>query len=150
VTFTEDWFSGNIPIWSRLLAEHLGKPSLRYLEIGVFEGRSTCWLLENVLTGKDSHIVCVDTFEGGMESAPADADMPSVRQRFESNILPWKDMVSLHVGASSDVLPLLTTDFDFVYIDGSHQAKDVLTDAVLCWRILRPNGIIIFDDYEWN
>lgn len=40
--------------------------------------------------------------------------------------------------------------FDFVYIDGSHIAKDVLTDAVLSWDRLKRNGVLIFDDYEWT
>jgi hypothetical protein len=76
--------------------------------------------------------------------------MASVRQRFENNSLPWRDKVTLHVGTSSDILPQLRDGFDFVYIDGSHQAKDVLSDAVLCWRLVKPNGIDIFEDYEWS
>jgi predicted O-methyltransferase YrrM len=40
--------------------------------------------------------------------------------------------------------------FDFIYIDGSHAACDVLTDSVLAWQILKPGGICIFDDYEWK
>jgi hypothetical protein len=40
--------------------------------------------------------------------------------------------------------------YQFIYIDGSHVAKDVLVDAVLSWDLLRAGGIIIFDDYEWN
>ena len=148
--FTEDWFSDNIPVWSRLLAEHRGKPFMRYLEIGVFEGRSTCWLLENILTGKDAHIECIDTFQGSMEHDSASYNFSSIRKRFEENIQPWKDKVFLHVGASSDILPSIRGGFDFVYIDGSHQAKDVLFDAVLCWHLIKTNGILVFDDYEFN
>lgn len=148
--FTEDWFSHNIPVWSKLLAEHRGKPFLRYLEVGVFEGRSTCWLLEDILTGEDVHIECIDTFEGSMEHDQAGYNFSSIRKRFEGNIQPWKDKVTLHVGCSSDILPSLEGGYDFVYIDGSHQAKDVLFDAVICWRLVKPGGIVIFDDYEFN
>jgi predicted O-methyltransferase YrrM len=45
-------------------------------------------------------------------------------------------------------LPL--ESFDFIYIDGSHMAEDVLEDAVLAWRLLKPGGLIIFDDYVWR
>jgi len=45
-------------------------------------------------------------------------------------------------------LPLNT--YDIIYIDGSHLAMHVLTDAVLCWDLLKNNGVIIFDDYKWN
>jgi cephalosporin hydroxylase len=40
--------------------------------------------------------------------------------------------------------------YDFIYIDGSHLAKDVLTDAVLAWQILEPGGYLAFDDYTWT
>ena len=40
--------------------------------------------------------------------------------------------------------------FDFIYIDGSHKACDVLADAVLSWNLLKADGIMILDDYEWD
>lgn len=40
--------------------------------------------------------------------------------------------------------------FDFIYIDGSHKACDVLSDSVLAWPLLRPEGVLIWDDYEWT
>jgi predicted O-methyltransferase YrrM len=39
--------------------------------------------------------------------------------------------------------------FDIIYIDGSHAEDDVLEDAVLCSRLLKGGGILIFDDYRW-
>lgn len=42
------------------------------------------------------------------------------------------------------------SSFDFVYIDGSHRAPDVLADAVLAWPLIRPGGVLAFDDYEWG
>jgi len=39
--------------------------------------------------------------------------------------------------------------FDFIYIDGSHQAPDVITDACMAWQLLKTGGIILFDDYAW-
>ncbi len=40
--------------------------------------------------------------------------------------------------------------FDVVYVDASHMAGDVLSDAVLAWKLLAPGGIMIFDDYAWS
>jgi Methyltransferase domain len=40
--------------------------------------------------------------------------------------------------------------YDFVYIDGSHRAVDVLEDAVLAWRLIKQGGILTFDDYRWE
>lgn len=145
--FTHDWFSHNIPTWTRLLAEFRGKPGIRALEIGVFEGRSTCWLLENILTGANSTVDCIDTFSGGMEHQ--ELDMNSVQSRFEFNTAPWRDRVNLHVGHSAQILPMLSGPYDIIYIDGSHAACDVLTDAVLAWSLAGNNAVMIFDDYKW-
>jgi len=40
-------------------------------------------------------------------------------------------------------------DFDLIYIDASHYAVDVLTDAVLSFKLLKGGGMMIFDDYLW-
>ena len=39
--------------------------------------------------------------------------------------------------------------YDIIYIDASHLARDVLDDAMNSWWLLKKNGIMIFDDYEW-
>jgi energy-coupling factor transporter ATP-binding protein EcfA2 len=40
--------------------------------------------------------------------------------------------------------------YDFIYIDGSHVAKDVLTDACMAWPLLKQGGLLVFDDYLWG
>ena len=40
--------------------------------------------------------------------------------------------------------------FDVVFVDGSHFSDDVIVDSALSWRLLKPNGIMIFDDYLWR
>jgi hypothetical protein len=40
--------------------------------------------------------------------------------------------------------------FDFVYVDGSHSADEVLADAVMAFGLLKKNGYMIFDDYLWK
>jgi predicted O-methyltransferase YrrM len=61
--FSYDWFSTRIPQWERQVAGRFaGKPGLRFLEIGSFEGRSACWLLQNVLTDPSVRLTCVDPF----------------------------------------------------------------------------------------
>jgi predicted O-methyltransferase YrrM len=54
---------------------------------------------------------------------------------------------------SSVVLPELISKgerFDLIYIDGSHAAADVMTDAVLSYLLLNVGGVILFDDYVWK
>jgi predicted O-methyltransferase YrrM len=147
--FTQDWFTPNIPNWTKLLAELRGRARVRALEIGSFEGRSACWLLENILTGPGARLDCVDTFTGAVEQRVG-FDTHGIRARFDANIAQWREQVTVHLGESGDVLRVLSDSYDFIYIDGSHLAPDVLSDAVLAWRLLKPGGIMIFDDFLWD
>lgn len=42
-----------------------------------------------------------------------------------------------------------TLMYDWIYIDGSHRAQDVLTDLTMAWHLLHPSGLLILDDYAW-
>lgn len=169
--FSYDWFSGNISNWSRILEPMKGLNDMLFLEIGCFEGRATVWLLENILTGKNSRIICVDTFEGSEEhKVLAPVDFKNTEQVFRENIDPWfkQDRVFISKMSSQDFLHFVARPiaamayhsvhdckfdhgaFNFIYIDGSHHAADVLADAVLSWRLLKRGGIMIFDDYMWD
>ena len=44
-------------------------------------------------------------------------------------------------------------NFNFIYIDGSHNGEDILSDAIEAFKILKKGGLIFFDDflqYELN
>jgi predicted O-methyltransferase YrrM len=146
--FTQDWFTAHVPVWEQILAPLVGKPA-HALEIGVFEGRATTWLLDRVLTHPDSTLTWVDTFAGGAEHPSA--DLGGLETRFRANTARFGDRVSGHVGRSADELRGMTgARFDLVYIDGSHEAADVLADAVLAWPLVKPGGLVGFDDYAWR
>ena len=133
------------------MAEFAGKPNLNFLEIGSFEGRSAVWMLENVLTGEDSFLTCIDTFKGGEDQKAM--DLSSLEATFQANIEPWRNRVIVLRGESQSGLRCLhhgIDSFDFIYVDGSHVAEDVILDGILAWQLLKPKGIITFDDYLWN
>jgi len=146
-----DWFSNNIPNFLEIKAM-LPKRS-RVLEIGCFEGRSTSWILQNFLEA-DGTICCIDTFEGSPEHT--DIELAGLFERWQNNVksvIAEKQTCNVQVNKSYQGLANLIKDnesFDFIYVDGSHTAPDVLADACMCWGLLRVGGIILFDDYQWQ
>jgi len=149
--FTQDWFSYNIPIWRSVLTKCLKNKPNRFLEVGCFEGRATTFLLNEIMK-KEDQIDVIDTFEGSMEHEIMKVDVKGMFARFLKNINNDRRVI-IHVGKSENILRAFSDKsdyFDFVYIDGSHRAKDVLTDAILSWLLLKKDGILIFDDYKWR
>jgi hypothetical protein len=139
--FTEDWFTPHIRTWEQLLSDFKDKSDVRYLEIGVFEGRSVLWMLENILTHPTARLTAVDLFPDGLQ------------ERFVSNLdkLGVRHKVEIFKGKSQEQLRQLPLEsYDIIYIDGSHRAKHVFLDAALSWDLLKDGGLLIFDDYLWN
>jgi hypothetical protein len=129
--FTQDWFSGVIPVWESVLSPYRGRPS----------GRSAVWMLENILTHPSSHLTGIDVFQGPLKARCLENLRRSGGGGRVTTIVEPSQVVLRR-------LPLET--FDIIYIDGSHATSDVLEDAVLSYRLLKPRGVLIFDDYRWS
>jgi predicted O-methyltransferase YrrM len=151
--YTKDWFNWAPQIWSQLIPHLPARKN--FLEIGSFEGRSAVWITQNMMED-GGELVCIDTWEGGEEHTSE--DMAGTEERFKNNIsLVMGNFVDRTVqsikSTSVEALGGLITQkkqFDFIYIDGSHVAKDVLTDACMAWPMLKPKGFMVFDDYMWK
>ena len=161
VNFSTDWFTHNIPSLSYIFEQFTPQ---RILEIGSFEGRSTHFFTEEMLKyHNEIEIHCIDSWEGGLEHQ-GKWDMGSVEQSFNENIQTLmiyakqcrKSLnIIKHKGYShTKMIELLAKGeagkFDFIYVDGSHEAPDVLFDAILAHKLVKNNGIIAFDDYLWS
>lgn len=140
--YSTDWFEHNVPHWERWLASLRGRPGLRALEIGSFEGRSTVWLCENVLTATDATIDCVDLFQ-------PDPVYGDYHARFRQNTARWRERIREFPGRSYEALKRLDGPYDLVYVDGWHSAFGALADGVMAWPMLGVGGVMIFDDYLW-
>ena len=141
--FTDNWFSEHIPVWEKYLAPFAHKAGLNVLEIGSYQGMSTCWLLDNILTHNSAKIVCVDPFRHQL--------CPPYGQRFIDNIDETGDTskVVRIANNSQDALFVLKPNvYDFIYIDGDHRDDIVLQDGVASWNLVKLGGLMIFDDYE--
>lgn len=158
--FTQDWFLYGSHLWPNLI-QYLPKHqnARRFLEIGSFEGRSSVWIIENMMKPYDE-LVCIDTWAGGEEHSKL--NMGEVERRFDHNIaeatkkaghiqvVKIKDVSTYGLARQMDWLENPLYMFDFIYVDGSHQAADVLCDAVMAWRVLKDEGVMVFDDYLWG
>jgi len=119
------------------------------LEIGCYEGLSTNWFLDNILTGAGASIVCVDTFEGSAEHAGIDSS--GLHKTFLANTAHAAKRLAVYQGRSDIYCAQHAHDyFDIIYVDGSHAVEDILLDALLGWRLLKVDGIMVFDDYAWG
>lgn len=163
LNFTNDWFSTlAAPTWKHLFKNV--KPK-NYLEIGVFEGQSACWVIRQMIDGaytKGSRLTLIDNWRGSREHGPGgivESDLSEVKCRFDENLQKVLSSTvikpKIEVINSSSLLALSSLIqnrrvFDFIYIDGSHHSSDVLTDACLAFPMLTPKGIMIFDDYLWK
>lgn len=147
--FSVDWFSHNIPTLEIVMNRYKGheKP-LVFVEIGSYEGRSTLWLLENVLTGQNDKILCIDPFTGSMEHENVPHNLIDI---FHENTKQHKEKIIAIQDTSQNAMAYIKSDWaDCIYIDGSHKAKDVLDDAINAYRVAKQGGIIVFDDYMWD
>ena len=160
--FTTDWFSDQVRSHFAGVFQ-LVQPA-KVLEIGCFEGAATCHLIEHLGQLDRGEVHCIDTWQGSAEYAEQsftdtyDIDMVDVEQRFLRNTqkalasVSERVQLTVHKGRSIDMLARLICEqqqFDFIYIDASHQAPDVLSDAVMAFEILKPGGVLGFDDYLW-
>jgi hypothetical protein len=96
-----------------------------------------------------AHLTAVDTWEGSDEDKGRDT-LNLAEKRFDSNLERYKDRLEKYKGSSYSFFQTCEDKFDFVYIDGSHHADDVMCDAIKAFERLRVGGVLIFDDYLWR
>jgi hypothetical protein len=70
----------------------------------------------------------------------AEGDVPNPVRKWKARSV---DVLASLLGVSAGT-------FDVAYVDGSHAARDVIGDGVMCWELLRRGGVMVFDDYRWD
>lgn len=136
---TTDWVSAKLAHWRELVAK-LSATEPKVLEVGAWEGASVlAWL--NLMPG--SHVTSLDKWW----------QVPEREGRFDANVAPYGDRVRKMKGHSAASLSQLLGEgkaFDLIYIDGDHHREGTLEDTALAWPMLRPGGILLWDDYQWE
>ena len=157
--YTNSWFDENAKtVWDKLIPSI--KPK-KILEIGSYEGRSLCYLIEHLDDPLEIH--AIDTWEGGADQVSQrlskEIKMSDIESRFHANTIEAMGDRNIklhsHKGFSDIELAKLFASgfkeyFDFIYVDGSHETTDTLYDMVLSLRLLKKGGVMVIDDYLWH
>jgi len=115
------------------------------LEVGMAWGLSTLFLLRALVANEapaGAHVV-IDPFQTAHFHRAA---LASIRR------LGLESMIEFHEALSEIALPKMVEAqrlFDFVFIDGNHQFDGVFLDLVYANRLLKPGGVMAFDD-SWS
>lgn len=146
-----NWFEGTGARvnFESMLAPYKDKPGLRFLQLGVYTGDASVWLLDNILTDPTSTLSDVDTWLGSDEEAHKQLDFDNIYIHYLKRTENYKNRYPFRC-RTIDFLRYDDSEYDFIYIDADHTAVGVLLDAELSWDLLKPGGIMAFDDYEWS
>ncbi|PKK63711.1 hypothetical protein RhiirC2_757859 [Rhizophagus irregularis] len=151
--FTRNWFDKHIPDWEKTLGS-LKNKKINVLDIGVFEGKTTIWILEELLQNPASRVTAIDPFENTFEGIFSTKDNKETYYKNIKESAKENQIVTIGDISYFDALNKLNYEnrdkFDFIHVDGSHSASYVLANAVLSWNLLKEGGIMILDDYEWD
>ena len=139
--------------FARNLGPWKGQP-IRCLQIGAYTGDATEWMLENILTHEDAVLFDVDPWTGSNEPVHHELDWQSVEDTYlerhkgaiESGKLQVRKMTSDDFFTSDEG----RQGFNFIYVDGNHEAAQVLKDGLNAIYRVGVGGIVAFDDYLWT
>ena len=120
-------------------------------EIGVMRGDLSLYLMKQF---NPKQFLAVDTFI--CETFPAIWGIPSTTffdgltqlEYFKRLTAAYKDNIIIERGMSQDVMPKYADhSFDMVYIDAGHEYHEVKSDADCAEKMIKEDGILVFNDY---
>ena len=138
--------------WKMYLEKFIDK-KINCLEIGSYKGYTTCWMLKNLCTRKESKVFSVDIWEKSPEYI--NIDFYDIEQIFDENIKntgkkSQNVKMKMYSSTALDIFKNKKYTFDVIFIDSSHEAKNIMKDAILSWDLLNNGGILIFGNYGWG
>tara|TARA_Y100001970_G_scaffold159597_1_gene195264 strand:+ start:2243 stop:2917 length:675 start_codon:yes stop_codon:yes gene_type:complete len=143
--FSNRWFLNNFEIFNFFLPTEKDK-EFDYLEIGCFEGLSSFYILSEY---KNINAFFIDLWNSpNSNSKSLTDDFQIIENNFDENLLDFNftkikgdSVISMRNLFKKKIF------FDFIYIDGSHNGEDILSDAIEAFKILKKGGLIFFDDF---
>ena len=117
-----------------------------YLEVGCFEGLSSFYILSEYKFVNAYFLDIWDT--PNQNSKSLTDDFNKVEKAFDQNLSEF-NYTKIKDDSVISMRKLFRKQiyFDFIYIDGSHNGEDILSDAIEGFKILKKEGLMFFDDF---
>tara|TARA_B100001996_G_scaffold341131_1_gene295013 strand:+ start:251 stop:934 length:684 start_codon:yes stop_codon:yes gene_type:complete len=143
--FSNKWFLNNFDIFNFFLPKDKSQ-KFDYLEVGCFEGLSSFYVLSEY---KSVNAFFLDIWDiPNPNSKTISNNFNTVEKAFDENLSKF-NFIKIKEDSVVAMRRLLKQNksFDFIYIDGSHNGEDILSDAIEAFKILKVGGLIFFDDF---
>ena len=144
-SFSNKWFLNNFDIFSFFLPQDKNSKFV-YLEVGCFEGLSSFFVLSEY---KAVDATLLDIWDmPNPNSKTLSHNFNSIENTFDDNLSRFNfTKIKDDSVVAMRKLFKQNKSFDFIYIDGSHNGEDILSDAIEAFKILKKEGLIFFDDF---
>ena len=143
--FSNKWFLNNFDIFNFFLPKEKNS-KFDYLEVGCFEGLSSFFVLSEY---KAVNAILLDIWDmPNPNSKTLSHNFNSIEKAFDNNLSGF-NFTKIKDDSVVTMRKLFKQNksFDFIYIDGSHNGEDILSDAIEAFKILKKEGLIFFDDF---
>ena len=143
--FSNKWFLNNFDIFNFFLPKDKNS-KFDYLEVGCFEGLSSFFVLSEY---KAVNAILLDIWDmPNPNSKTLSHNFNSIEKAFDNNLSGFNfTKIKDDSVVAMRKLFKQNKSFDFIYIDGSHNGEDILSDAIEAFKILKKEGLIFFDDF---
>jgi len=150
------------PIFEHVISNY--RPS-KMIEAGTWKGASAIRTAELMKRYRvpEPQLICVDTWLGNFQcwlhrddrfaSLALKWGRPDIYYTFLTNVLNAgheEVIVPFPVDTSTAAKFFLHKGMkaDAIYLDAAHEYEDVMADLVAYWKVLRPGGVFIGDDFD--
>ncbi len=148
-----DGFTGNVfnlsYKWKQFIPEY--DEPIKIMEIGVYQGANVCSYMKTYAKHPMTEVHCIDPWMEYEEYPDFPNQQKTNYSKFINNISKLDSIdlnkIYIHRGLSGKIVTTFQDEsFDIIYIDGNHESKYVLEDAINTMNKVKKNGWLIFDD----
>lgn len=115
------------------------------LEVGVLAGD---WSMQIIKQNAPNRLTLIDTFYSEDYNSPKRFKKKSHLSFIQEKFKEVTPQIEIQKGLSWDMMKNHSEDeFDWIYIDAGHDYESVKKDLTEAFRILKPNGYLVMNDY---